>query len=129
MDLEQTVKDLQSQNSQFQHLLMTLAKGQEDLKALLGNKEQVKKKKKRIGVATLGRRFEGEARRVLEFPLLLKREPVKGMRLRYLPNPKLKKERLKKTKTTLSNNTRPPMISTKAWKTGWQLWSCREFPA
>ena len=67
MDLEQTVKDLQSQNSQFQHLLMTLAKGQADLKALLGNKEQVKKKKKRFGVATLGRRFEGEARRVLEF--------------------------------------------------------------
>ena len=47
---------------------MTLAKGQEALKALLGNKQQVKKKKKRIGVATLGRRFEGEARRVLEFP-------------------------------------------------------------
>ena len=68
MDLEQTVKDLQSQNAQFQQLLMTLAKGQEDLKALLGNKDQVKKKKKRIGVATLGRRFEGEARRVLEFP-------------------------------------------------------------
>ena len=57
MDLEQTVKDLQSQNSQFQHLLMTLAKGQEDLKALLGNKAQVKKKKKRVGAATLGRRF------------------------------------------------------------------------
>ena len=47
---------------------MTLAKGQEDLKALPWNKEQVKKKKKRIGVATLGRRFKGEARRVLEVP-------------------------------------------------------------
>ena len=68
MDIEQTVKDLQAQNSQFQQLLMTLTKGQEDLKALLGNKEQVKKKKKRVGVATMGRRFEGEARRVLEFP-------------------------------------------------------------
>ena len=128
MDLEQIVKDLQAQNTQFQQLLTTLAKGQEDLKALLGNKEQVKKKKKRIRVATLGRRFKGEARRVLEFPLLLKREPVKGMRLRYLPNLKLKKERLKKTKTTLSSNTHPPTISIKAWKTGWQLWSCREFP-
>ena len=70
MDLEQTIKDLQAQNSQFQQLLMTLARGQEDLKALLGNKEQEKgkKKKKRVGVATLGRRFENEARRVLEFP-------------------------------------------------------------
>ena len=68
--MELTVKDLQAQNSQFQQLLMTLAKGQEDLKALLGNKEQEKgkKKKKRVGVATLGRRFENEARRVLEFP-------------------------------------------------------------
>ena len=70
MDIEQTVKDLQAQNSQCQQLLMTLAKGQEDLKALLEKKEQEKgkKKKKRIGVATLGRRLENEARRVLEFP-------------------------------------------------------------
>ena len=42
MDLEQTVKDLQAQNSQFQQLLMTLAKGQEDLKALLEKKEKEK---------------------------------------------------------------------------------------
>ena len=67
MDIEQTVKDLQMQNSQFQQLLMTLAKGQEELKALL-EKEREKKKKKRVGVATLGRRFEGQAKRVLDFP-------------------------------------------------------------
>ena len=66
MDLEQTVKDLQAQNSQFQQLLMTLAKGQEDLKVLLEKNKE--KKKKRPGVATLGRRFEHQARRVLEFP-------------------------------------------------------------
>ena len=47
MDVDQTVKDLQAQNSQFQQLLMTLAKGYEDLKALLGNKEQEKGKKRR----------------------------------------------------------------------------------
>ena len=129
MDLEQTVKDLQSQNAQFQQLLMTLAKGQEDLKTLLGNKDQVKKKKKRVGVATLGRRFAGEARRVLEFPLLLRREPVKGMWLQYLPSLIWKKRRLKRTKTTRINNTLPPMISIKVWKKGWQLWSCREFQA
>ena len=66
MDIEQTFKDLQAQNSQFQQLLMTLAKGQEELKAML-EKEKEKKKKKRVGVATLGRRFEGQARRVLDF--------------------------------------------------------------
>ena len=66
MDLEQTIKDLQAQNSQFQQLLMTLAKGQEDLKALLEKDKE--KKKKRPGVATLGRRFESHARKVLEFP-------------------------------------------------------------
>ena len=67
MDIEQTVKDLQAQNSQFQQLLLTLAKGQEELKTLL-EKEKEKKKKKRAGVATMGRRFEGQARRTLEFP-------------------------------------------------------------
>ena len=61
------VKDLQAQNSQFQQLLMTLAKGQEELKTLL-EKGKEKKKKKRVGVAIMGRRFEGQARRVLEFP-------------------------------------------------------------
>ena len=66
MDLEQTVKDLQAQNSQFQQLLMTLAKGQEDLKALLEKGKE--KKKKRTGMDTMGRRFENQARKVLEFP-------------------------------------------------------------
>ena len=61
------VKDLQAHNSHFQQLLMTLAKGLEELKTLL-EKEKEKKKKKRVGVATLGRRFEGQARRVLDFP-------------------------------------------------------------
>ena len=45
---------------------MTLAKGQEDLKALLEKNKE--KKKKRPGVATFGRRFESNARKVLEFP-------------------------------------------------------------
>ena len=67
MDLEQTVKDLQAQNSQFQQLLLTLAKWKEELKTFL-EKEKEKNKKKRAGVATLGRRFEGQARRVLDFP-------------------------------------------------------------
>ena len=60
------VKDLQAQNSQFQQLLMTLAKGQEDLKVLLEKNKE--KKKKRPGIATFGRRFKSNARKVLEFP-------------------------------------------------------------
>ena len=47
---------------------MTLVKGQEDLKALLEKDKDKEKKKKRAGVATMGRRFEHQARRVLEFP-------------------------------------------------------------
>ena len=40
MDIEQTVKDLQGQNSQFQQLRMTLAKGRENLKALLEKEKE-----------------------------------------------------------------------------------------
>ena len=58
---------------------MNLAKGQEDLKALLEKeKEPEKKKNKRIGVATMGRRFEHQARRVLEFPSTSKEGVGKG---------------------------------------------------
>src|SRR3954468_23711417 len=35
MNLEQSVKDLQAQNAQFQDLILNLSKGQEELKALL----------------------------------------------------------------------------------------------
>ena len=130
MDLEQTVKDLQSQNSQFQQLLMTLAKSQEDLKALLGNKEQEKgkKKKKRVGVATLGRRFENEARRVLEFPPSTSvRGPVKEKGMHYHLSPRLKRKRLRNMKTTQSSNTRQRTTNTKTWRIDWQPWSYKGF--
>ena len=67
MDLEQTVKDLQAQNAQFQQLFLTLAKGQEELKTLLV-KEKKKKTKKITGVLNMGRRFQGQSRRTLDFP-------------------------------------------------------------
>ena len=35
MDLEKTVTELQAQNSQFQEALLALAKGQQDMMALL----------------------------------------------------------------------------------------------
>ena len=66
MDLEQTVKDLQAQNAQFQQMFLTLAKGQEDLKTLLVE-EKKKKAKKITGVLNMGRRFHGRARWTLDF--------------------------------------------------------------
>ena len=66
MALEQTVKDLQAQNTQFQQMFLALAKGKEDLKALV-IKEKTKKPKKPVGVLNLGRRFRGPAKRALDF--------------------------------------------------------------
>ena len=66
MALEQTVKDLQAQNAQFQQMLLALAKGQEDLKALI-IKEKSKKANKPSDVLNLGRRFRGPAKRDLDF--------------------------------------------------------------
>ena len=43
MDLEKTVKELQTQNSQFQEALLALAKGQQDMMALLAAKKKPKK--------------------------------------------------------------------------------------
>ena len=46
-------------------MFLTLAKGQEELKTLLV--EEKKKKKKITGVLNMGRRFQGQARRTLDF--------------------------------------------------------------
>ena len=40
MDLEQTVKDLQTQHAQFQETLLNLAKGQQEMMALLATKKE-----------------------------------------------------------------------------------------
>ena len=48
-------------------MFMALAKGQEDLKALI-IKEKTKKAKKPAGVLKFGRRFRGPAKRALDFP-------------------------------------------------------------
>ena len=66
MDLEKTVKDLQAQNAQFQQFFLTLAKGQEELKTLMVE-EKKKKTEKITGVLNMGRRFQGQARRTLDF--------------------------------------------------------------
>ena len=64
MALEQTVKELQAQNAQFQEMFLNLAKGQEDLKALI--LKDKKKKKRPVGVLNLGRRFKGPVKPVSE---------------------------------------------------------------
>ena len=66
MDIEQTVKDLQAQNIQFQQMLLTLTKGQEELKTLL-DKEKKNKANKPTSIMIMGRRFKGQARRTLDF--------------------------------------------------------------
>ena len=47
-------------------MFLTLAKGQDDFKNLLVE-EKKKKAKKIIGVLNMGRRFQGQARRTLDF--------------------------------------------------------------
>ena len=59
MSSEQSIKDLQAQNAQFQQMFVTLAKGQKDLKALILKEKEKKKKKKRVGALNMGRRFGG----------------------------------------------------------------------
>ena len=61
MALEQTVKDLQTQHAQFQETLLNLAKGQQEMMALLITK---KKTKKRVVILNMGRRFKGPAQPV-----------------------------------------------------------------
>ena len=60
MDLEKIVEDLQAQNSQFQETLLALAKGKQDMMALL----TVKKKPKRKALVNMGRRFKETVRQI-----------------------------------------------------------------
>ena len=52
---EQAIKALQAQNAQFQELVMSLAKGQQDLKTLI--LKERKNKNKRTIMFNTGRRF------------------------------------------------------------------------
>ena len=61
MALEQTVKELQSQNAKFQETLLNLAQGQKDMMALIAKK---KKSWKPIAIINMGRRFKSPAKPV-----------------------------------------------------------------
>lgn len=56
MALEQTVKDLQAQNAQFQELILNLSKGQDELKTLLAKKK--KKTRRSGGLINLGKKIQ-----------------------------------------------------------------------
>ena len=60
MDLEKTVTELQAQNSQFQEALLALAKGQQDMMALLAAKKKPKKK----SLLIMGIRFKETIRQI-----------------------------------------------------------------
>ena len=111
MDLEQTVKDLQAQNTQFQQFLMTIAKGKEELKTLLAE-EKKKKTKKVNGVLNMGRRFHEQTRRTLNFATTSGEGEGKERKQRSRQNLK----RRKKRKTTMRNIILQLMISTYTWK-------------
>ena len=66
MDLEQTIKDLQAQNAQFQQMFLNLAKGKEELKVLVTS-DRKKKAKKPISVLNMGRRFRGPVKKARDF--------------------------------------------------------------
>ncbi|CAI8614674.1 unnamed protein product [Vicia faba] len=112
MALEQIVKDLQTQNAQFQQMIMALAKGQEELKALIV-KEKTKKPKKPAGVVNLGRRFRGSLRQVVELASSSKEETIK----------KEKKERKTPVQgnlimrlTIMRSSILRPMKNTNSWR-------------
>ena len=64
MSSEQGIKDHQAQNAQFQQTFISLAKGQEDLKALI--LKEKKKKKKVVGILNIGRRFGERLKRQVD---------------------------------------------------------------
>src|ERR1044072_2171201 len=72
MALEQTVKDLQAQNAQFQEMFTNLVQGQKDLKKL------ITRKKKTIGILNMGRNHKGPVRVVKQFELSDKSGEIEG---------------------------------------------------
>ena len=62
MSSDQAIEDLQAQNAQFQQMFLSLAKGHEDLKALILKEKEKKKKKKmmtmkKVVLLSMGKRF------------------------------------------------------------------------
>ena len=77
MTLEQTIKDLQDQNAQFQQMFLNLAKGREELKTIITN-ERKKKTRKLIGILNMGRRFRGPIKRAQDYDIPSNKDDNQG---------------------------------------------------
>ena len=96
---------------QFQQLLVTLDKGQEELKTLLAE-ERKKKTKKVTRVLNMGRRFHKPDGRWNSHQHL-KRGKEKVKELQCHLSLKQKKKRMR---TILNSSTLRPMTNTRTWK-------------
>ena len=122
MDIKQTLKYLQAQNTQFQPMFLALAKEQEDLKALM-IKDKKKKMKKMVCVLNMGRMFREPAKRALEF--------ITPSNEGDNQEEKAKKEStvwsmMKRRQTMLKNNILLPMANINNWIVSTQ-WKFREY--
>ena len=85
MSSDQAIKDLQAQNAQFQEMFLSLAKGKEDLKALILKE---KEKKKKVVLLSMGKRFGDRLKQQADLSLSSKegenQEEEKGPSLPFL---------------------------------------------
>ena len=109
------MKDLQTQNAQFQQMFLDMAKGQEDLKTLLLT-DKKKKSKKSVGVLNLERRLKGPVKRTLDLSTLSTEgdnQTKEGDNNWGL---------MKMMLTSLRNNILLLMINTNSWRIASMLW-------
>ena len=100
-------------------MFLDLAKGQEDLKALI-TKEKKKKAKKPAGVLNMGRILRGPSKRALD----LSTHQMRGIIMKKITTRGLMKMKL----TTLRRNILPLMINTNSWRIALMLWRSRGYP-
>ena len=113
MSSEQSIKDLQAQNAQFQQLFITLAKGQEDLKDLILKEKEKKKKKKLVGALNMGRRFRGALKQSVDVTSSSKEGEIKRGR-QGKRTPVMKS--LTMIPTTMMSSILLLRIDTSSWK-------------
>ena len=78
-----------------------------------------------MGVATLGRIFENQSRRVLYFPSTSDEGVGKGKGA-AVPSESEAEEEEEEDEDYLEQQYPLQMTSTRIWKNVWQLWKCKE---
>ena len=104
---------------------MTLAKGQEDLKALLEKNKE--KKKKSLGVTTFGKRFESNARKVLEFPPTYDEGAGKGKGAAVPSESEVEEEEEEEDEDYSEQQYPRRMKNIKILRIDWQPWSYKGY--